>query len=313
MISEHLKKALWEQIWFEKNGYYNALSPDVRKKISALHLELLDQQRSAISVVSGGDPLPPGDSTNIPKPVEPVPVIPDPSSIHDPRLYSFGEKKLWIPWAKEIDSGVRRGTRSKRYPDGALVHFTAGHRDGLKAGAELMTSSGMNYFILDKDGNMGQPDPLSEWGYHGGESRYPGLNGSVSDELVGIEIQAAGSLRKNGDFFYPWWDGGKNLPGNRIPDHEVVYSPKRGNIAPGFYQEYTQAQVLALRKGICWLHLNHPDVFKIKFVVGHDEVSPGRKNDPGAALVNLTGIPITMDDFRDWVADDVRMIMANRK
>lgn len=312
-IAENLKKALWEQIWYEKNGYYNALAPDVRAKITALHRELLDQQRSAVSVMAGGEPLPKGDSTNIPKPVESVTSEPLSDPVHDPRLYSFDGRKLWIPWAKEIDSGVRRGTRRQKYPEGALVHWTAGHRNGLAAGAELMTSSGMNYFIVDKDGNVGQPDPLSEWGYHAGESKYFELNGTVADELVGFECQAAGNLTKYNGNFYPWWDGGKRLPSNIIPADQVVECKREENIAPGYYHELTQAQMVALRKGLCWLHLNYPSVFKIKFILGHDEVSPGRKTDPGGALMNPQGQPITMEELRDWIALDVKTIISNRK
>jgi N-acetylmuramoyl-L-alanine amidase len=211
-----------------------------------------------------------------------------------------------------MPSGVRRGSRRLGYPEGAVIHWTAGHRNGLKSGGEFQRSSGMNYFILDKDGNLGQGDPLNLWGYHAGASSWRGIPGTVSDELVGFELQAAGNLRKNGDDFYPWWDQGRNLPQNRIPASEAVYSAKRGNIAAGWYHRYTDAQQITLRAALCWLHLNHPGVFKIQFILGHDEVSPGRKTDPGAALVKADGTPMTMPEFRDQIADDVRIILSNR-
>jgi hypothetical protein len=307
-ISEQHRSALWTQIWYSKNGYYDCLAPDVRVRLDELHLSLLDQERAKVF----GKPLPPADTTNIPKPVEtPVPA-PASSAVHDPALYSFDQRKLWIPWAVEVTSGVRRGRRLRRYPDGALVHWTAGHRNGLESGADFQKSSGMSYCLIDKDGNFGQGDPLDHWGYHGGASAYKGLSGTVSDELVGIELQAAGNLRESGGKFYPWWDEGKRLAKNEIPASEVVSSERRGNIAPGHYHAYTQAQMLTLRKGLCWLHLNYPSVFQIQFILGHDEVSPGRKTDPGAALVDLNNNPITMSQLRDWIADDVRQILANR-
>jgi N-acetyl-anhydromuramyl-L-alanine amidase AmpD len=193
-----------------------------------------------------------------------------------------------------------------------VVHWTAGHRNGLKAGGDFQRSSGMQYLLLDADGNLGQGDPLNVWGYHAGASKYPGVSGTVSDELVGIEVQAAGTLRKHGEHFYPWWDNGKNLPANRISATDVIYSPKRGNIAAGHYHRFTAAQMLAMRRAICWLHLNWPSVFRLSLVVGHDEVSPGRKTDPGAALVTEKGEAMTMPEFRDQLADDVRTIKANR-
>jgi N-acetyl-anhydromuramyl-L-alanine amidase AmpD len=309
VISAHQRSGLWEQIWYSDNGYYDKLDPTVRAKIDALHLDLLDQERSKAI----GIPLPAGDTTNIPKAVEPFPISSSLDPLHDPALYSFGEGKLWIPWASEMTSGSRRGTRPKKYPEGAIVHWTAGHRNGLAAGAKFMKSSGMNYFLVTKEGEVGQGDPLDQWGYHAGPSSYAGVSGTVSDELVGFEVQAAGVLRKSGDFFYPWWDEGKNLASNRIPISDVVYSARKANIAPGYYHAFTQEQMQGLRKALCWLHLNKPSVFQIKLILGHDEVSPGRKTDPGAALVDSNGNPITMSQFRDIIADDVRQILANRK
>lgn len=305
--TDHQRSEAWTQIWFSKNGDYDPLKPEVRNRLEAFLLSVLEQERAAVY----GKPLPAGNSVNIPKPEEPVLPVPG-LSIHDPALYSFGQKKLWIPWAQDMTSGVRRGRRAKGYPEGAIVHWTAGWRNGLESGSEFQKSSGMSYFLIDKDGNVGQGDPLDYWGYHAGPSSYPGLSGTVADELVGFELQAAGNLRKNGDLFYPWWDEGKNLSKNAIPASEVVYSPKCGNIAAGYYHRYTDAQMLFLRKSLCWLHLNNPAIFQIKYIVGHDEVSPTRKTDPGAALVTSAGAPMTMPEFRDQIADDVRIIMSNR-
>lgn len=309
IVSANQRSGLWEQIWYANNGYYDKLDPIVRAKIQALHLELLDQERSKAL----GVPLPAGSVTNLPKEIESRHVIDASYPLHDPALYSFDEGKLWIPWATKVISGSRRGTRLKKYPEGAIVHWTAGHRNGLVNGAEFMKSSGMNYFLVSKEGEVGQGDPLDQWGYHAGASSYAGVSGTVSDELVGFECQAAGNLRKNGEFFYPWWDNGKNLEANRIPKEEVVYSAKRGNISPGYYHAFTQHQMQGLRKALCWLHLNKPSVFQIKLIVGHDEVSPGRKSDPGAALIDPQGNPITMEEFRDMIADDVKIIQSNRK
>jgi lysozyme family protein len=46
-------------------------------------------------------------------------------------------------------------------------------------------------------------------------------------------------------------------------------------------------------KLLLWLKGNQPDVFQFEFVLGHDEVSPGRKNDPGGAL------SVTLPQFRE--------------
>jgi hypothetical protein len=311
-VSQAQAKALWEQIWYSQNGYYAGLPADVKAKIDTLHLSLLDEARAR----AFGAAMAPRNDAEIDKPKDPAEGTPAVDlEIHDPKLYSFDGRHQWIPWAQSMASGTKRGSRAKGYPEGALIHWTAGHRNGLKAGGDFQRSSGMQYLLMDQDGNLGQGDPLNVHGYHAGASSFPGLAGTVSDELVGIETQAAGNLRKHGDHFYPWWDEGKNLEKNRIPASDVVYSPKRGNIAAGYYHLFTPAQMMGLRRTCCWLHLNWPSVFKIALILGHDEVSPGRKSDPGAAMVRfIDGKPavMTMADFRDQIADDVREILSNR-
>jgi N-acetylmuramoyl-L-alanine amidase len=175
----------------------------------------------------------------------------------------------------------------------------------------------MLYLLIDHKGELGQSDPLTDHGYHAGASAHKALSGYVSDDLVGIEVMAAGTLTKSGEFYYPWWDKnqktGKHqfLTANRIPASEVVTSGRVANIAPGHYHKYTEAQTLALRKTLCWLHLNDPTVFSLDLILGHDEVSPTRKTDPGAALV-VNGSPVSMQAFRDIVKADVAAILARK-
>ncbi len=103
---------------------------------------------------------------------------------------------------------------------------------------------------------------------------------------MGIEIQAAGKLTKEGNTY-------KSYFGTTIPSAEVrTVATNNANQKAGHYQKYTDAQETALVNLLLWLFKNNPDVFSLDFVVGHDEVSPGRKNDPGGALSS------TMPKFR---------------
>lgn len=151
----------------------------------------------------------------------------------------------------------------------------------------------MLYLIGDKDGKLGQSDSLAHWGYHAGKSSWSGLPGTVSNELVGLELQAAGKLKLEGGKFKTWWGG-------VVPVEEVKYSRRRGNIESGYYHTYTQAQMeLVLDLGV-WLWRNDPEVFSIDRVVGHDEVSPGRKSDPGGAFV-WDEKALTMNEVRELI------------
>jgi len=173
---------------------------------------------------------------------------------------------------------VTRGAYQNGYPKGAIVHFTAGRRSGLTSGLDYQVDQGHLYFLIEEDGNIGQNFPLDSWGYHAGPSSYPGLNGTVSDDLVGIEIQCAGKLRKEGSRYFSWY-------GEQIPVAQVrSISSQTANQEAGHYHKYTDAQEDALKKLLVWLTRNNTDTFKVDYIVGHDEVSPRRKNDPGGSL-----------------------------
>lgn len=201
-----------------------------------------------------------------------------------PSVSQPGQKLLWCPFAQTAFTKSRtRGSYALGYPRGAIVHFTSGRRTGLKEGLEAQVRDGYTYFLIDQDGNIGQNFPLDSWGYHAGDSRFSGLSGTVSDEVVGIEVQCGGKLEANGKT----WFGTTPAPG------QVRYiQQQHANQEPGKYEIYTPAQEDALERLIRWLHANNPEVFSFDLVLGHDEVSPGRKNDPGGSL------SMTMPEFR---------------
>lgn len=186
-----------------------------------------------------------------------------------------GQKLLWCPFAETagLPRSPTRGHYKNGYPKGAIVHFTAGHRSGVKAGIEEQVRNGYTYFVIDRDGRIGQNFPLDSWGYHAGASSYKGLDGTVSDELVGIEIQAGGRLESNGKTWF-----------GKVPDEIREIKTKTVNQQPGKYEAFTKAQEESLIRLLTWLRTNNPDVFSYDFVLGHDEVSPSRKDDPGGAL-----------------------------
>jgi len=212
-----------------------------------------------------------------------------------PSISATNQKLLYCPFAnKNFPKAKTRGTYAKGYPQGAVVHYTAGRRSGLKQEIQGQVDNRYLYFVIDKDGNIAQNFPLDSWGYHAGKSRYNGLVGSVSNELVGIEIQCAGMLKKDGDVYKSWFNSTiKNKNVRKI-------SSQKDNQAKGYYQKYTKAQEKSLTNLILWLHSNNPDVFSLDLVVGHDEVSPDRKQDPGGALSK------TMPEYREYLKSLVK-------
>lgn len=234
-----------------------------------------------------------------------------------PIVVSDGAGDLWYP-DRLIDGRVddlrmrTRGRYRDGYPEGAIVHFTAGrsrnredggsrngrtHKDvGISHVKYAVSKGSFCYFAIDRDGNIYQQFPLDHWGYHAGRSSWPSVSGNVSDNFVGIEILCAGKLDKTDQGYKAWFT--RESKGDKLfGDGEVRYSSGEDNIEAGYYHKYSEAQEKALDDLLIWLYQNSPyknneKIFKLGNIAGHDEVSPDRKNDPGASL------SMTMPEYR---------------
>lgn len=222
--------------------------------------------------------------------------------------------KLWYPKAKKVyysnGKEVRMGSSANKYsndyPEGAVVHFTAGASRLKDKNAENdirnATRKGYVFFCIASTGNVYQAAPLNVYGGHAGRSYYKELGKNVSNKLVGIEINNAGKMRKSGNGFKTSFGRKHSAKDVRhVEEAYSVYIPKgvtnrKGKdvsgtypIPPsGYYLKYTREQETALWDLLVWLKENNPHTFKFKYVVGHDEIAPWRKNDPGGALsVNM--------------------------
>ena len=192
------------------------------------------------------------------------------------------------PMNKEINfntslSMKTNGKFAKGFPEGVVVHFTSG--SSLSGSIEFGKSKGYGFWGIARDGTIYKTHPLTEWGSHAGKSTWPNLGESLSSKLLGIEIDCPGIVTKEGSKYKSWF-------GTSYSENEVRISEKKENIAKGAYVCFTTAQEESLVKLILWLKKENPTVFNLDYVLGHDEISPGRKTDPGASL------SMTMPDFR---------------
>ena len=187
-------------------------------------------------------------------------------------------------------------------PRGAIVHFTAGRGTApnvIKGGI----AQGYAYWCIGRDGALYVAHSADQRGAHCGESKYPGLQSPCHNDLIGIELIAAGALTQHGTEFHPWyWKKAED----GIP-HDQVREAAKGGIypCPGFYHIYTAEQEATLVKTLRWLKETFP-TFSYDFVLGHDEVSGmkslgyWRKVDPGAAISR------PMPEFRKFLKGEIK-------
>jgi len=214
---------------------------------------------------------------------------------------------LWIPFAENVhrSEGIKmrsRGEYKRNESQGLVVHFHAGWHVAkswisklnpfpkiqyVMVGFEAMAreyalrccesgkKNGYNFLVMDVLGNIYQSRPLNKWGYHAGKSKWKGMY-AVSDEFAGIEILNPGKLKKRNGKLYTWFD-------QEIPVNQARKVRGGDGQQAGWYCAFTVEQEKALVKLVEWMDENLTN-FSIDNVVGHDEVAPNRKNDPGGAL-----------------------------
>jgi hypothetical protein len=211
--------------------------------------------------------------------------------------------------------------------EGLIVHFDAARTQPdsdrtmggvMRYGAE----QGYHYGGISRSGRIFLPQGFSwdGWGYHAGKSECPetGRKG-VSQYYVGFELNNPGRLYPAAQtgVFCPWFNAKRDANGHVVLDEDgrctrvsetgewyrdyEVRLCEGGNIAKGWYLPYSAEQFASLTTICIWLARKFPDSFSLERVFGHDEVSPGRKSDPGGAMGTPTEL-MTMRQFRDHLA-----------
>ena len=208
------------------------------------------------------------------------------------KMNKESEIKVKYPEAityKDLPLMAKGGTYKNKFPEGVIVHFTAGWRNQKGRDAvNFANKNGHRYFLILEDGTVVQQFCLSGYGAHAGVSKCPVTKRTtVSQYYVGIEVCCGGRLEdadKDGQVDDTYFK--LNVPPDQMRTGKINNKWQKSS---GTFEIFTPAQELALKKLCTWLCENgaNPDL-----ILGHDEVAPERKNDPSLSL------SMTMDEFR---------------
>lgn len=176
-------------------------------------------------------------------------------------------------------------------PRGVVIHYTAG-RFATPAAAEntlrYMASKKLGALVMDQGGRL----YAAKNQYHNTATNHAGRSKwkefvDISKYCVGIEVCCAGRLTHNNQAWF----------GDPIPGEERNVIPEQyHNQKPGTYHAFTALQEAALINFCLWQLATNPD-FDVEWIVGHDEIAPTRKSDPGGSL------SVSMPDFREMVRE----------
>ena len=192
-------------------------------------------------------------------------------------------KSLRFPGAKYMGRNPNsRGAFARGRPVGILLHYTAGG----PAVERLAGRGGSNvscHFTVDRNGADYQCGDLDQRLWHAGVSHIAGMTG-LNDYYIGIEQANFGFWRVEG-----------GLPSlNEAKEGGWLYATHKFDPTRKLWWEPYPEPLLAKTEAICrWLLQNIPS---IKNIHGHDDVSPGRKSDPGPAF--------PMNRFRNLLMPD---------
>jgi len=176
---------------------------------------------------------------------------------------------------------------TQNLPDTIIIHFTVGStakssaewlaRDDVKASAHL---------VIGRDGKIFQLVPFNTVAWHAGESSYGNRTG-FNKYSIGIELDNAGALTKTGNSYISSF-------GKVYPESEAVLAKHRNEEVERYWHTFTEIQIQTCTD-ICIALIAK---YGIKTILGHEEICPGRKTDPGPAF--------PLDKLRNDLLKDTR-------
>lgn len=129
------------------------------------------------------------------------------------------------------------------------------------------------HLVVDRDGRVTQMMAFDKIAWHAGKSAWKGLEG-LNRHSIGIEMVNAGKLSKGRDGLWRTWSG------QPVLDKDVVVARHRDETAEAGWQTYTPAQIAAVTA----IGAALAATYRLKEVLGHEDIAPRRKIDPGPAF-----------------------------
>lgn len=194
-----------------------------------------------------------------------------------PGASAWGRAQLEVQDHRLIGSRVsQRETPNKSgliTPRYLVFHYTAGR--SAQASIDWLCNPDAKasaHLVVARDGSITQLAPFNVKTWHAGRSHWDGLNG-LNSYSIGIEMDNAGPLNKVGNTFRAWF-------GKSYPESEVLQAKHKLEQELRWWHTYTESQIEAAFELARLL----VKCYTLKEVIGHEDIAPERKRDPGPAF-----------------------------
>lgn len=158
-------------------------------------------------------------------------------------------------------------------PDTVIIHFTAGRSaESSVAWFRDPEAKASAHIVIDREGKITQLVEFNRKAWHAGASRWADRSG-FNNFSIGIELDNPGRLTKVNDRFYSWF-------GKEYPKEVVVEARHKHEKSISFWHNFTEKQIDSCFR-VCKLLM---ETYDINDILGHDDIAPFRKNDPGPAF-----------------------------
>ncbi|UXN59633.1 N-acetylmuramoyl-L-alanine amidase [Phyllobacterium zundukense] len=158
-----------------------------------------------------------------------------------------------------------------------IIHYTASGPEADTARYFSQDTANVSaHLVVRRDGSVTQCVPFNVVAWHAGKSQWTGKGGTrysgLNNSAIGIEIENWGPLGKSAGGWVSW-------TGAAVDGSKVIEARHKFGVPDCGWEVFTTAQietVIAAAQAIC-------REYAIEDIMGHDDIAPGRKSDPGPA------------------------------
>ena len=181
------------------------------------------------------------------------------------RLYDDNDNAL--PFESTQNSG------GPLNPEYLILHYTAG-RDAASSIRWFKNpdAKASAHVVVGKDGSVTQMVPFNRMAWHAGISHWEEKVG-LNSYSIGIELDNPGKLQRRGNRWLSWFE-------QEYDDEFVIEAVHKNESQPAGWHVFTPEQIeAALEVSVVLLKK-----YQLKELLGHEDIAPGRKTDPGPAF-----------------------------